>query len=122
MPPLSVVLGEFEQLILLALVRLGPDAYGATVRREIEQHAGREVSISAVYTTLERLEQRAIAARRLPGVRRHDHGHRTPPENTLMTRIASERSERCTGAEPRAGVPASAGVGGAGGAKPPGKT
>ena len=55
MSPVSIVLGEFEQLILLALVRLGPDAYGATVRREIEEHAGREVSISAVYTTLERL-------------------------------------------------------------------
>ena len=36
---MSVALGEFEQLILLALVRLGPDAYGATVRREIEEHA-----------------------------------------------------------------------------------
>lgn len=51
-------LGEFEQLVLLALVRLGPDAYGATVRREIETRAGRQVSISAVYTTLERLEQK----------------------------------------------------------------
>lgn len=51
-------LGEFEQLVLLALVRLGPDAYGATVRREIEARAGRNVSISAVYTTLERLEQK----------------------------------------------------------------
>ena len=53
MSSMSVALGEFEQLILLALVRLGPDAYGATARREIEEHAGREVSISAVYTTLE---------------------------------------------------------------------
>ena len=44
-------LGEFEQMVLLALVRLGPEAYGATVRREIERCARREVSISAVYTT-----------------------------------------------------------------------
>jgi DNA-binding PadR family transcriptional regulator len=65
MPPLSVVLGEFEQLILLALVRLGPDAYGATVRREIEARAGREVSISAVYTTLERLEQKGLVRSRI---------------------------------------------------------
>ena len=42
----AVTLGEFEQIVLLALVRLGPDAYGATVRREIEEHAGRGVSIS----------------------------------------------------------------------------
>ena len=114
---MSVALGEFEQLILLALVRLGPDAYGATVRREIEEHAGREVSISAVYTTLERLEQKGLVrsrigeptperggrrrrhfellplgarslARRLPRARRHDGGHRTAPENAVMTRLA----------------------------------
>jgi PadR family transcriptional regulator PadR len=53
-------LGEFEQLVLVALVRLGPDAYGATVRREIESRARRHVSISAVYTTLERLEQKGL--------------------------------------------------------------
>jgi PadR family transcriptional regulator PadR len=65
MSPMSVTLGEFEQLILLALMRLGPDAYGATVRREIEEHAGREVSISAVYTTLERLEQKGLVRSRI---------------------------------------------------------
>jgi DNA-binding PadR family transcriptional regulator len=61
----SVTLGEFEQLILLALFRLGPDAYGATVRREIEERAGREVSISAVYTTLERLERKGLVRSRI---------------------------------------------------------
>jgi PadR family transcriptional regulator, regulatory protein PadR len=65
MSPMSITLGEFEQLILLALVRLGPDAYGATVRREIEEHAGRAVSISAVYTTLERLEQKGLVRSRI---------------------------------------------------------
>jgi DNA-binding PadR family transcriptional regulator len=65
MSPVSIALGEFEQLILLALVRLGPDAYGASVRREIEEHAGREVSISAVYTTLERLEQKGLVRSRI---------------------------------------------------------
>jgi DNA-binding PadR family transcriptional regulator len=62
LPP---ALGEFEQLVLLALVRLGPDAYGATVRREIEARAGRRVSISAVYTTLERLEQKGLVRSRI---------------------------------------------------------
>ena len=62
---MSVTLGEFEQLILLALIRLGSDAYGASVRREIEAHAGREVSISAVYTTLERLEQKGLVRSRI---------------------------------------------------------
>jgi len=65
MSQMSAPLGEFEQLILLALVRLGPDAYGASVRREIEERAGREVSISAVYTTLERLEQKGLVRSRV---------------------------------------------------------
>src|SRR4051812_34407733 len=51
-------LGEFEQLVLIAIVRLQEDAYGATIRREIEARTGRRLSISAVYTTLERLEQK----------------------------------------------------------------
>jgi len=49
-------LGEFEQMVLLALVRLGPGAYGMPVRREIEERTGRPVSIGAVYATLERME------------------------------------------------------------------
>jgi DNA-binding PadR family transcriptional regulator len=57
-------LGEFEQLVLLALLRLGAGAYGATVRREIESRTGREVAISAVYTTLERLENKGYVRSR----------------------------------------------------------
>lgn len=53
-------LGEFEQLVLLALIRLGTDAYGMAVRREIEQRAGRDVSIGAVYATLDRLEEKGL--------------------------------------------------------------
>jgi PadR family transcriptional regulator, regulatory protein PadR len=53
-------LGDFEYLVLLALLRIGADAYGAVVRREIERHAGRQLGISAVYTTLERLEQKRL--------------------------------------------------------------
>lgn len=51
-------LGEFEQLVLIGIVRLQDDAYGATIRRDIESRTGRRLSISAVYTTLERLEQK----------------------------------------------------------------
>jgi DNA-binding PadR family transcriptional regulator len=50
--------GAFEQLILLALARLGSDAYGMTVRREIESRTGRSVSLGAVYVTLDRLEHK----------------------------------------------------------------
>ncbi len=52
----SGALGEFEQLILLAVIRLGEEAYGVSVRREIELYAERQVSPGALYTTLERLE------------------------------------------------------------------
>ena len=58
--PMSAALGEFEQLVLFALLRLDADAYGATIRREIEHRAGRSLAISAVYTTLDRLEQKGI--------------------------------------------------------------
>ena len=52
------VLGEFEQLILLAVLRLGEQAYGVSIRREIELYAERQVSPGALYTTLERLERK----------------------------------------------------------------
>ena len=58
-------LGEFEQLVLLALVRLGTEAYGVSIRDEIEQRAHRNVALGAVYTTLLRLEDKGFAASRL---------------------------------------------------------
>jgi DNA-binding PadR family transcriptional regulator len=61
----SPPLGEFEQVVLLALVRLGPDAYGATIRREIETRTGRDLAISAVYVTLDRLETKGLVRSRV---------------------------------------------------------
>jgi PadR family transcriptional regulator PadR len=49
-------LGEFEHIVILALLRLADRAYGVTVRQEIEARTGREVSIGAIYATLGRLE------------------------------------------------------------------
>jgi PadR family transcriptional regulator PadR len=49
-------LGEFEHIVLLALLHLADQAYGVTVRQEIEFRTNREVSIGAVYATLDRLE------------------------------------------------------------------
>jgi PadR family transcriptional regulator, regulatory protein PadR len=54
------VLGEFEQLVLLALVRLGNGAYGATIRREIKERTQRDVPIGSVYVTLARLEKKGM--------------------------------------------------------------
>ena len=50
-------LGDFETLLLLALVRLKESAYGATIHREIESRTGRSVAIGAVYTGLARLQR-----------------------------------------------------------------
>ena len=54
------VLGELEQLILLAILRLGDDAYGLSLARELEQHAGRRLSRGALYTSLDRLETKGL--------------------------------------------------------------
>ena len=58
-------LGEFEQLLLFALVRLGDGAYGVALRRDIEDRTGRSISAGAVYTALDRLETRGYVASRL---------------------------------------------------------
>jgi len=58
-------LGEFEQLVLLALMRLEPEAYGVAIRDEIEQRTGRNVALGAVYTTLLRLEDKRFVDTRL---------------------------------------------------------
>lgn len=59
------VLGEFEQIVLLALLRLGSDAYGAAICAEIEKRGKRGVSLSAVHTTLDRLEQKGLVRSRI---------------------------------------------------------
>ncbi len=51
-------LGEFEQMVLLALIRLGDNAYGMTIRQVIQERAERPVSIGQVYAALERLESK----------------------------------------------------------------
>ena len=53
-------LGEFEQVVLLAILRLGDDAYGVTIRHEIRECTEREPAPGALYTTLDRLEQKGL--------------------------------------------------------------
>jgi PadR family transcriptional regulator PadR len=53
-------LGEFEQVLLFALLRLGEEPHGAAIVREIEARTGRRVSPGALYTALERLEQKGL--------------------------------------------------------------
>jgi DNA-binding PadR family transcriptional regulator len=62
------VLGNFEQAVLIALVRLGKDAYGRAILKEAQARLERELSAGAVYATLDRLEQKGLISSRLgPG-------------------------------------------------------
>lgn len=54
------IIGEFEALVLLALLRLGNGAYGASIRREIRDRTGRDAAIGTVYMTLARLEDKQM--------------------------------------------------------------
>jgi PadR family transcriptional regulator, regulatory protein PadR len=53
-------LGAFEEQVMLAVLRTGSDAYGMAVRREIERTTGRDVTVGAVYATLDRLEAKVL--------------------------------------------------------------
>ncbi len=54
------MLGKFEQVVLLALMRVGEDAYGIPVRDEILSRTGRQASLGAIYKTLARLEDKGL--------------------------------------------------------------
>jgi PadR family transcriptional regulator PadR len=59
--------GGFEQLVMLAVAALGENAYGMTVRRALEERTGRNVSLGAVYSTLDRLETKGYVTSKQTG-------------------------------------------------------
>jgi PadR family transcriptional regulator, regulatory protein PadR len=61
----GIYLGEFELMVLLALIRLGDQAYGVPISREIEQCSKREVALGSVYAALERMEDKGLVTSRL---------------------------------------------------------
>lgn len=63
--PFSKYLGEFEQMVVLTILHLDNDAYGLSIRRELEARIGRMVSHGAAYTTLDRLEDKGLLTSRL---------------------------------------------------------
>jgi len=66
-------LGEFEQQLLLVILRLGDEAYGPDIGRELERRAGRRVSRGALYTTFDRLEDKGLVRwRTVPGTEARD--------------------------------------------------
>jgi PadR family transcriptional regulator len=72
-------LGEFEQLLLLTVLRLGAGAYGVDIARDLETRAGRRVSRGALYTSLDRLENK--------GLLRWKAGSGTPEREGLPRRL-----------------------------------
>jgi DNA-binding PadR family transcriptional regulator len=58
-------LTTYELMTMLAILRLGKEAYGVPICREIEAHSGREVAVSGIYAALERLEQRGLVVAEL---------------------------------------------------------
>ena len=68
-------LGEFETLVLMAVVRLQKYAYGMRIHQEIETRAERRCSYGALYTTLDRLEQKGYVSSRI-GESTHERGGR----------------------------------------------
>lgn len=80
---MPATIGDFEQRILFALVRLGEDAYGVSIREEIEARTGRAVSAGALYTALNRLELRGLVSSRL--------GEPTPQRGGKRKRLYSVR-------------------------------
>jgi DNA-binding PadR family transcriptional regulator len=66
MPP-SAPLGEFEVVVLMAVLHQRDDAYGSSIRDGIERRTGRPVSRGAVYITLDRLEEKSLLTSRVAG-------------------------------------------------------
>lgn len=99
----AFALGDFEQIVLLAMLRLGPDAYGATIRREIEARTGRELAISAVYITLDRLESKGFVKSRVGdptpqrGGRRRKHFALLPAGHRAITQVCRTFSQMVEG-------------------------
>lgn len=107
-------LGEFEHLVLLAILRLQDDAYAVTIRDEITRHAERPVSFGAVYSTLRRLEGKGYVSSSVGGAEPVRGGRakkyvRVEPAGLEAVRRSQERIARMS-----AGVAALEGTGGGG--------
>lgn len=98
---MAKTLGDFETLLLLAVVRLRDQAYGATIHREIETRTGRSIAVGAVYTGLARLERARMVTAALGeptaerGGRRKKF-YRLEPEGSAALALALQTHHRMT--------------------------
>ena len=99
-------LGEFEQLVLFALLRLGDHAYGVPIREEIERRTGRDVAQGAVYTALNRLADRGFVRSRMGettpdrGGRRRKYYRLEPAGARALDRAFTEVQDMASGLLP----------------------
>ena len=102
--------GEFELLVLLAILRLGEDAYGVTVRDELETETSRTLTLGAVYKTLGRLEGKGYLHTRVAPPTRERGGRRkklyglTPSGLEVARRSLMDLRRMTEGLEPELGL------------------
>jgi len=107
---MSTRIGHFEQLLLLALLRLGDDTYGVPVREEIERRTSRVVSPGAIYTALDRLERRGLVRSRLGyptplrGGKRKRHYRLTAKGGAAVREAQAALTQMAHGLEPKLGT------------------
>jgi PadR family transcriptional regulator, regulatory protein PadR len=91
-------LGEFELVVMLALLRLGEGAYGVPISREIERQCGREAALGSVYATLERLQNKGLVSSSLgqPTAERGGRAKRYFRVTTKGLRVARETRRALT--------------------------
>jgi PadR family transcriptional regulator PadR len=104
-------LGEFEQIVLLALIRLGDDAYGVSVSREIARRTGRDATLGTVYKTLMRLETKKLVRTRIGeptperGGRRKKYYAITPAGRSALATTLKALRRMTQGLDPAWGAP-----------------
>jgi PadR family transcriptional regulator PadR len=105
---MRLYLGEFEQLLLLAIMQLdADDAYGARIGAEIERRTGRVVAPGAIYTALDRLERRGLVRSRLGdptaqrGGKRKRHYRLEPAGARLLRRSQEALARMASGLNPQ---------------------
>jgi DNA-binding PadR family transcriptional regulator len=101
----AAYLGEFEQLVLLAILQLGDAASGAAIRQAIEDGGRRTVWIGAVYTTLERLEAKGLVRARVvdpgKGERRRKHYALEPAGRAAIAQAHATWQRMTRGLKPK---------------------
>ncbi|UCG87549.1 MAG: PadR family transcriptional regulator [Gemmatimonadota bacterium] len=87
-------IGEFEQLVLLAILRLKEEAYGPNISEELERKAGRRVSRGALYSSLDRLQQKGLLQWQIEATSSDRGGHPRRRFEVTRTGIAALREYR----------------------------